>query len=119
MHQWLAIGILIAFATPARAAQPVAFEGSVWTDGGVSLAFDTRVAPGEMKTMSLARGQVIEMSVDAAGQPRVRLVGRGGEELHAATRTDAPARFTFQYAMCRKGAVAYSNPPEPGKSGCT
>jgi hypothetical protein len=115
---WLAFAS-VALSASALAAGPVEFEGAVWERGGVALAFDMSVAPGQQRTMTLSGGQTVEMSVDASGQSTVRLLDRAGAELHSATTpADGPNPKKFMYALCRKGAIAYTSPPEKSRSGC-
>ncbi|MGY3265594.1 hypothetical protein [Lysobacter sp. HA35] len=103
----------------SSAAEPVGFVGSIWDNGGVSFKFDDLIPPGQTRTMALPGGQVVEMSVDATGQSTVRLVDRAGKELHSsASPPGGPNPRQFMYAFCRKGAVAYSSPPQANKSGC-
>ncbi|TZF90714.1 hypothetical protein [Cognatilysobacter lacus] len=116
-----ALLLLLAFVVPASclAAEPVSFYGSIWDNGGVSLRFDDIIPPGQKRTMELPAGQIVEMSVDAAGVPTVRMVDRSGKELHSSVSTpDGPNPLHFMYALCRRGVVAYSSPPVPHKSGC-
>ena len=115
----LLLALLSGFALPALAAGPVTFEGSIWDGGAVSLRFDEHVPAGQKRTMQLPDRQVVEMSVDAAGQATVRMVGPDGKELHAQTRpVGGPDPFVFRYAFCRKGAIAFTSPPKGEQSGC-
>lgn len=105
-------------AAVAAAAQPVVFEGSIWSNGGVGLQFEEHVAPGQMRSMRLTGGQTVEMSVDTTGQPLVRLLDRSGQVLHSIASPAGTASTTFMYALCRKGGIAYSSPPDRSRSGC-
>lgn len=117
-NAWLAL-VAGAVAGTAAAAGPVAFEGAVWMSGGAGIAFDEHIPPGQTRTMRLGSGQQVEMSVAPDGTPKVRLLDRAGTVLHAAQRSaDATGPWAFRYALCRKGAVAYSSPPEGDGTGC-
>lgn len=114
-----AVLALLLWPAAALAAGPVTFVGSIWERGGESMSFDMHVAPGQTKTMGLSGGQTVEMSVDAQGRSTVRLLAKGGEELHSSVSTaDTPNPRRFQYALCRKGGVAFTSPPEKGRTGC-
>ena len=115
----LLAALLAAAALPAIAAGPVRFEGSVWEGGGIVVRFDENVPLGQKRTMELPGKQVVEMSVDAAGQSTVRLVDKSGQELHSSVSPpDGPNPNVFRYAFCRKGPVAFTSPPKGERSGC-
>ena len=117
-NTWLGLAAAAVSGT-ALASGPVAFEGDVWMSGGAGIAFDEHIPAGQTRSMRLGSGQQVEMSVAPDGTPTVRLLDRAGTVLHSAQRTaGTPGPWAFRYALCRKGAVAYSSPPEGDRTGC-
>lgn len=113
------LSMLTLLPAAAWAGERVDFSGSIWENGGVSLSFDESIAPGQQRTMTLSGGRTVEMSVDEAGQSTIRLLDRAGSALHSeVTPAGGGGVRKFMYAFCRGGRVAFTSPPEAGRSGC-